>query len=174
MRFWKVSWRKIKTMRWHKITVKSGGLFHEQRDTVDFPTYTAEQKARMLYDDTDDQMVYGNDDIGDFVALFDGAHDLLPIAPSTYKLGDVGSEFLEVHADSIFGPVTGNVTGDMTGDIYNAGAEQILENGAVRSNNDGWLRGVKIQSTDGSACLDPSNTPSNANFLGTSQYAKYA
>jgi hypothetical protein len=47
----------------------------------------------------------------------------LPDAASTRKLGDVGSEFLEVHSDDFFG--------DITGDVKSANGVACLVSGAT-------------------------------------------
>jgi len=46
-----------------------------------------------------------------------------PDSPSTRKLGDVGSEFLEIHSDDFFG--------DLTGDIKSDNGVACLSNGAT-------------------------------------------
>lgn len=77
------------------------------------------------------------------------AGSFLPDAPSTRKLGDVGSEFLEIHSDDFFGDLTGDVTGNLLGDIRTDDDTQVV-------------------------LFNGGNTPANATFTGTSEQAKYA
>jgi len=124
-----------------------------------------------------------------------------PDSPSTRKLGDSGSEFLEVHSDDFFGDLTGNVTGDvtgdLTGDIYeHNGVVKVLDNG--NGGNDAWFRGdvyaedlnailhsgadransfaslKYINNENGNPVLTTDPTAANSTFAGISEKAKYA
>jgi len=75
----------------------------------------------------------------------------------TRKIGDVGSEFSEIHSDDFFGDLTGNVTGDVTGDVTGN------LNGDVYTDN-----GLSVVLDNGG------NTPANATFTGIAERAKYA
>ena len=161
-------------MRWHKLQIQAGGFFNEKRASN--PSYTSSQKGRMLYNETDDQMVLGNGDVGDFVKMFDDAHDVLPGLASTYKIGDSGSEFLEIHSDDFIGNLTGDVagdiTGDLNGDVYASnGSSKILEAGT--DGTDSEYTG-DILSNNGATVLSNGGTPSASNYLGTATKAKYA
>lgn len=146
-------------MRFHKVVVQSGGLFLERRAST--PGYTQEAQGRMMYDQGQDQVYYGCDrtDVASYVPLFDAAHDLNPLVGSTYKIGDSGGTFAEVHADNLYGNLTGNVTGNVTGDLTG----DVL----------GDLQG-DVKSDNGSIVLNNGPTPSASTYLGTATKAKYA
>ena len=164
-------------MRWHKLQIQAGGFFNEKRASN--PAYTSSQKGRMLYNETDDQMVLGNGDVGDFVKMFDDAHDISPGLASTYKIGDSGSEFLEIWSDDFFGNLTGDVagdiTGDLNGDVYASnGTDKILDNGTSLAAADAYFAG-DLMCIDGvTKLMDNKSTPGAVTFLGTATKAKYA
>ena len=83
----------------------------------------------------------------------------------TRKIGDVGSEFSEIHSDDFFGDLTGNVTGDLTGNVT----------GDVTGDVTGNLNGDVYTDNGLSVVLDNGgNTPANATFTGIAERAKYA
>ena len=91
-------------MRFYKID--SQGPFLVQR-VSSVPAYAGTDEGRVLYDQSGDELYYGCNGAGivDFINLFDAAHDLLPVAGSTYKIGDVGTTYKEIHSDDFYGQV---------------------------------------------------------------------
>jgi hypothetical protein len=100
----------------------------------------------------------------------------LPDTPSTRKLGDVGSKFLEIHADDFFGDltgdVTGDVTGDLTGDVKADDGNSIISSGADVANS--WVAVGSLKAADGDDVLVTNATAENSTFAGIADRAKYA
>jgi len=87
-----------------------------------------------------------------------------PDSPSTRKLGDSGSEFLEVHSDDFFGDITGDVLAVDTAIVVNSGAD--------RANS--WVAVGSVKAADGDDVLVTNATAANSTFAGISERAKYA
>lgn len=158
-------------MRFYKLDIRGKTLLQRLAGA---PGYVSADEARLLYDQGQDQIYYGCDrtDVGSYVPLFDAAHDLDPIVGSTYKIGDVGGTFLEIHSDDFFGDLTGDVTGDvagdLTGDVYSGdGLVLILNNGS--DGTDALFRG-NVSAEDTNTILFSGTDRDNSNLILGSIY----
>jgi hypothetical protein len=90
-------------MRFYKIDIK-GKVWLER---IGIPSYTADDKGRIIYETSLDQLHFGcaKGGAANFIPVFDGVHSMLPVADITYNIGHPSYRWNSIYAADFYGQV---------------------------------------------------------------------